>query len=354
MAGARPRSRRLRLDKGRRPQCRHQHRGGTRRPGPRGQGRDRRRCRQRDPRLRQPRAGQASERVDFGLCPSRFAARQSRRHGQPRPSDRKGRQYRRVSEPQLHFELRRGKKAVDPRELLGPGANAGGNGKEPRAEITETGRVAPSQSSALGERVAIHLGPRGYDLDRLRAGQEPLNGIEDEELPPLVGKRVLHLQCHFGADSLKLLQRGAAKVVGVDFSAGHCRRPTPGARDGPRRTGALSSRPMLRCACRRSQAARIRSRFRDLGSDLLAARHPGVGQVVAAMLRPGGRCNSPTPIPPRMCSMTRDVRRTDAGFFAPYFSRDPVVHTRNATTSTPRPNSRIRPATPGFTRSAIR
>ncbi len=31
-----------------------------------------------------------------------------------------------VSEPQLHFELRRGKKAVDPRELLTPGANAGG------------------------------------------------------------------------------------------------------------------------------------------------------------------------------------------------------------------------------------
>jgi murein DD-endopeptidase MepM/ murein hydrolase activator NlpD len=31
-----------------------------------------------------------------------------------------------VSEPQLHFELRRGKKAVDPREFLGPGANAGG------------------------------------------------------------------------------------------------------------------------------------------------------------------------------------------------------------------------------------
>jgi murein DD-endopeptidase MepM/ murein hydrolase activator NlpD len=31
-----------------------------------------------------------------------------------------------VPEPQLHFELRRGKEAVDPREYLGPGANAGG------------------------------------------------------------------------------------------------------------------------------------------------------------------------------------------------------------------------------------
>jgi murein DD-endopeptidase MepM/ murein hydrolase activator NlpD len=34
-----------------------------------------------------------------------------------------------VGEPQLHFELRRGKKAVDPRELLGPGANAGSGAK---------------------------------------------------------------------------------------------------------------------------------------------------------------------------------------------------------------------------------
>jgi murein DD-endopeptidase MepM/ murein hydrolase activator NlpD len=34
-----------------------------------------------------------------------------------------------VSEPQLHFELRRGKKAVDPSEFLGSGANAGGGGK---------------------------------------------------------------------------------------------------------------------------------------------------------------------------------------------------------------------------------
>jgi murein DD-endopeptidase MepM/ murein hydrolase activator NlpD len=31
-----------------------------------------------------------------------------------------------VSEPQLHFELRRGKHAVDPREFLTPAPSAGG------------------------------------------------------------------------------------------------------------------------------------------------------------------------------------------------------------------------------------
>src|SRR5215831_9126414 len=68
------------------------------------------------------------------------------------------------------------------------------------------------------ERVGVHLGPGGYDLSDLRAGRGRLNAIEEAELPPVSGRRVLHLQCHFGADSLALAQRGA-EVVGLDFSA---------------------------------------------------------------------------------------------------------------------------------------
>jgi 2-polyprenyl-3-methyl-5-hydroxy-6-metoxy-1,4-benzoquinol methylase len=68
------------------------------------------------------------------------------------------------------------------------------------------------------EKVALHLGPRGYDLTGLRAGRGRFNTIEEAELWPVDGKHVLHLQCHFGADSLKLAQRGAS-VVGLDFSA---------------------------------------------------------------------------------------------------------------------------------------
>src|SRR5437660_3564256 len=68
------------------------------------------------------------------------------------------------------------------------------------------------------ELVALHLGPRGYDLTALRAGRRRLHAIEEAELPVVEGKRILHLQCHFGADSLTLAQRGA-EVVGLDFSA---------------------------------------------------------------------------------------------------------------------------------------
>ena len=67
------------------------------------------------------------------------------------------------------------------------------------------------------ERVAVHLAAPSYEVDSLRAGQGRLNRIEEAELRPVGGLRVLHLQCHFGRDSLILAQRGA-EVVGLDFS----------------------------------------------------------------------------------------------------------------------------------------
>ena len=67
------------------------------------------------------------------------------------------------------------------------------------------------------ERVAVHLGAPSYDLAPLRAGRGRLHAIEAAELPPVAGLRVLHLQCHFGRDTLTLAQLGA-EVVGLDFS----------------------------------------------------------------------------------------------------------------------------------------
>jgi SAM-dependent methyltransferase len=65
------------------------------------------------------------------------------------------------------------------------------------------------------ERVPIHL--KSYSLEAIRGGHGKLHTIEENELQLRPGERVLHLQCHFGRDSLTLAQRGAY-VVGVDFS----------------------------------------------------------------------------------------------------------------------------------------
>jgi len=66
--------------------------------------------------------------------------------------------------------------------------------------------------------VDLHLGPHSYDLTDLRAGSAQLGPIEAGELSAIEGKRIVHLQCHFGADSLRLAQR-RAQVVGLDFSS---------------------------------------------------------------------------------------------------------------------------------------
>ena len=65
------------------------------------------------------------------------------------------------------------------------------------------------------ERVPVHLArdPHGP----LRAGRGDLTPLEDAELGPVDGLRVLHLQCHIGTDTLALARRGAV-VTGIDFS----------------------------------------------------------------------------------------------------------------------------------------
>ena len=68
------------------------------------------------------------------------------------------------------------------------------------------------------ERVAIHVNaPRMYDLNGLRKGKDRLDRIATDTLGPVDGLLVLHLQCHFGMDTLVLAQQGAT-VTGVDFS----------------------------------------------------------------------------------------------------------------------------------------
>jgi len=55
-------------------------------------------------------------------------------------------------------------------------------------------------------------------LTGFRAGEDALHAIEATELGDISGKRVLHLQCHIGRDTLCLVRRGAT-ATGLDFSS---------------------------------------------------------------------------------------------------------------------------------------
>jgi len=70
------------------------------------------------------------------------------------------------------------------------------------------------------ERAIIHARDTtgDYMLDRFRAGEDALHDIEAAELGDISGKRVLHLQCHIGRDTLCLVRRGAV-ATGLDFSS---------------------------------------------------------------------------------------------------------------------------------------
>ena len=69
------------------------------------------------------------------------------------------------------------------------------------------------------DRVAVHLRNRTgfYPIDRVRAGDNAFGEPEDSELGDLAGKRLIHLQCHFGLDTICLARRGAITTA-LDFS----------------------------------------------------------------------------------------------------------------------------------------
>ena len=67
------------------------------------------------------------------------------------------------------------------------------------------------------KRTEFHIASAFYDVEGFLKGKSSLNDIELKLLGDVRGKRVLHLQCHFGQDTLSLGRLGAI-VTGVDLS----------------------------------------------------------------------------------------------------------------------------------------
>lgn len=66
-------------------------------------------------------------------------------------------------------------------------------------------------------KVNIHAKSDFYDLDNFKKGKSSLNKYELEALGDISNKNLLHLQCHFGQDTLSFSRMGA-KCTGVDIS----------------------------------------------------------------------------------------------------------------------------------------
>ncbi len=177
------------------------------------------------------------------------------------------------------------------------------------------------------ERTRVHLGPGSdYDLASLRSGRGTLNAIEERELGDVRGLRVLHLQCHFGADTLTLAQRGAT-VVGLDFS--------PAAIEAARSL-----------AMELGLAGSARFVLADLYDALTAIPEPASfdlvfvtwgatcwlpdirrwAAIVASFLKPGGRVYY-ADAHPAAYVFDDEMQLPDGrpGYFVPYLGREPIV-----------------------------
>ncbi|MCB1002674.1 MAG: class I SAM-dependent methyltransferase [Acidimicrobiales bacterium] len=67
------------------------------------------------------------------------------------------------------------------------------------------------------ERVPLHVASDFYDVEGFTGGRSTLEPFEIEELGPVRDRELVHLQCHFGLDTLSWARLGA-RVTGLDFS----------------------------------------------------------------------------------------------------------------------------------------
>ena len=55
----------------------------------------------------------------------------------------------------------------------------------------------------------VHINSEFYDMKGFLEGKSTLNSIELELLGDISGKKILHLQCHFGQDTMTFSRMGA-------------------------------------------------------------------------------------------------------------------------------------------------
>ncbi len=72
--------------------------------------------------------------------------------------------------------------------------------------------------AAWDKRTKVHVESEFYDVASFKNGRCSLNPIEIGQIGDVQGKSLLHLQCHFGQDTLSWARLGA-DVTGVDLSA---------------------------------------------------------------------------------------------------------------------------------------
>ncbi|MFX1536698.1 MAG: class I SAM-dependent methyltransferase [Promethearchaeota archaeon] len=83
---------------------------------------------------------------------------------------------------------------------------------------SDLNRYYETNKKRWDELAELHSGSNSaYDVESFLNGKNALKDLELREVGDVKGKLLLHLQCHFGMDTLSWARLGA-RVTGVDFS----------------------------------------------------------------------------------------------------------------------------------------
>ncbi|MDO7138435.1 class I SAM-dependent methyltransferase [Algibacter lectus] len=83
--------------------------------------------------------------------------------------------------------------------------------------MTNNSKYFKTNKATWNQKVKVHAESDMYDMEAFKKGKSSLMPYELEALGDVTGKTLLHLQCHFGQDTLSWSRLGA-KCTGVDLS----------------------------------------------------------------------------------------------------------------------------------------
>ncbi len=83
--------------------------------------------------------------------------------------------------------------------------------------MSQQNKYFEANKALWNAKTPLHLQSDFYELDAFKKGKNVLREIELEGMGDVKGKSILHLQCHFGQDTLCWSRMGAS-CTGVDFS----------------------------------------------------------------------------------------------------------------------------------------
>lgn len=155
---------------------------------------------------------------------------------------------------------------------------------ENRAQSTPLDYAA-TNAALWDAKTAHHVGSKFYDLLAFLDGAQTLKSIALDLLGDVRGKSVLHLQCHFGQDTLSLARTGAV-ATGLDISG----KATDEAR-------LLAERPDSNARFMQSDAYDAANALSGEQYDIVFTSYGTIGwlpdmrrwaRVVADCLKPGG------------------------------------------------------------------